>query len=1244
MIWTLIIACITLITIMANYFTNSRVVEVRGGRMPHHNHRHDKITATNDNIRTFIVDTELMTTQQVQQLLPSWRPVTLRNIPAKVDFIFGINKASRRYYHVKTQLKNRMDSHHIWDKTLLHEIMTRNNGASHLADYIAATHLVDENSTMLDGAIWMIRANWGWKGLAAAVVTSTDELRAEIRRQQEAAQFAKSPVRIIASEYIRRPLLWRNYKFHVRMYFVAIKHRDNAQKDRVIMLRANCITPAKLPYVADNWQNRDIHDTHYDSNPLKGDLRRDNGDNWTGAALWKSAVDAFRDIWPVLLPYIKLYDEMQTGYELFGADVMWEEVLNLPPRIKILEINDNVGLVGFEGADFQELIDVIFGGPVADAFPSAYDVYRPSLDDTIVFSNPPQVLGGNSGAASNITIGPNNIALSGLIVCESTLLQVDVLRRLSGCIAHDDGRPVHFCWITRPVCNWRIEEATQQHNANITNAALKNVISAKSLQRICDKSQLYAAMCESDPTNASILPKTWPLETAKYHNETLICKDEASSLQADIYIATSADELAAIQHLPLFHGKSNGVAQELVANPLLWRDDDGALRKFHCRVYMFLSVGRGVFRADILDTCKIYTAAKPYDATSSDLDIVLTGGSRTARDYWWLRDNDRLGISPAEVATAWQNIRSTMTRTAIAISKSARKYPECQLCYHIVGADIILDKSLRAWLLEVNRRPSMLSINGDARNTCLATMIFREHLDKVIWPFFGLAAAPPDPLVVSGGESAAAELIARGLSIVQTAHHMNGASWDVFMDNKVIGRCAYDGDNVDVSGCPAELQLTIQKIAKFTIDAWQYPTTHARVMVRPNPPPPSSNHLTYYVVPPEDPSGANDLAIIDEVFEHKFGFTRLTSLSLDRAPLLIYSEPGSMIRGFGKSFNNATAAIKSALDNRDVICDKTLLHRHVDGKFLPEESQLLETAVIRSGQVLICKQRGSSQQQGVRVVTSESELDKAKLDFGRGIVQSYITNPLTSRGKKFHLRCYLCVTVVDGISRSYYAADCNKMLTSSRPYVSQDWLDPSIHISGGSTTSEWLEWPSDADCAPLDACTAQDNINAAMAALSAAICPVVHTFPESPAGFHVFGVDILIDTNMHAYILEVNDRPGFGVGKTIDPQRHDEFSRRYLTWLGRVSFAAMTCQSYAMTPLYCCPAAQPGSLGQYCAELSGKNTMRNLLRSSDKLWKARIAEEEIVPAEQERSDDPAKFSGVFRALYDSATALIEPLR
>lgn len=153
----------------------------------------------------------------------------------------------------------------------------------------------------------------------------------------------KSAFDVIVSEYIRNPLLFKERKFHLRMYLVINIFPKYSYK----LWNVGKILMAKDKFVDQDFGNKDIHDTHMKSTPqnlfFPDDLDCLNKKDKKN--VFKQMENISEAIAKIYGKFAKPYPESTTAFEVFGVDFMINENLD----VKLIELNDRVGYAPSQG-------------------------------------------------------------------------------------------------------------------------------------------------------------------------------------------------------------------------------------------------------------------------------------------------------------------------------------------------------------------------------------------------------------------------------------------------------------------------------------------------------------------------------------------------------------------------------------------------------------------------------------------------------------------------------------------------------------------------------------------------------------------------------------------------------------------------------------------------------------------------------------------------------------------------------
>jgi tubulin polyglutamylase TTLL6/13 len=252
------------------------------------------------------------------------------------------------------------------------------------------------------------------------------------------------------------------------------------------------------------------------------------------------------------------------------------------------------------------------------------------------------------------------------------------------------------------------------------------------------------------PKDYNFYPKTWILPGdlqnfkayVKHRKHTFIVKPEASSQGQGIYLVRQISDIKETAHC---------VAQRYIEEPLLI---DGL--KFDLRIYVLVT-GCDPLRIFIHEEGLARFATQEYEPPNrkniKDSFVHLTNYSinknnpnfvqaapgkkshkRSLSSVLIVITMQQLSEEGVDVEGIWDNICDIVVKTVLTIQPTlASTYRSCQpydyannMCFEILGFDIILDSNFKPWLLEVNHSPSF-STDSDL-DTQIKTAVITEAL------------------------------------------------------------------------------------------------------------------------------------------------------------------------------------------------------------------------------------------------------------------------------------------------------------------------------------------------------------------------------------------------------------------------------------------------------------------------------------------------------------------------------------
>ncbi|RXN35600.1 tubulin polyglutamylase TTLL7 [Labeo rohita] len=291
--------------------------------------------------------------------------------------------------------------------------------------------------------------------------------------------------------------------------------------------------------------------------------------------------------------------------------------------------------------------------------------------------------------------------------------------------ARDDDETANLIWNDSAVQHEKIAELRNYQRIN----------HFPGMGEICRKDCLarnMAKMIKSQPQEYSFIPKTWifPAECTQFQNyvkelkrkrkqKTFIVKPANGAMGHGISLIRNCEKLPVQDHF---------IVQEYLDKPFLMEG-----YKFDLRFYILVTscdplrvflYNDGLVR---MGTEKYHT---PNESNLNQLYMHLTNYSVNKHNENFERDEtvdkgskrsigwftEFLRINDYDVAKFWGDVSELVVKTLIVAEPHVlHAYRMCRPgqppgsasgCFEVLGFDIILDRKLKPWLLEINRAPS----------------------------------------------------------------------------------------------------------------------------------------------------------------------------------------------------------------------------------------------------------------------------------------------------------------------------------------------------------------------------------------------------------------------------------------------------------------------------------------------------------------------------------------------------------
>jgi hypothetical protein len=277
--------------------------------------------------------------------------IYLKDFDNTLDYLHLYLTVPSYLYKINTVLLNFIISESISKKSNLYSLSYKNNKSKTL-EYFMETYNSDSNvnykELFKNNQPWYIKLDKLSRGEGNILVDNYDDflkITKNVKHYLDAdhkklERFFKknNQTTFILNKYIINPLLFKEKKFHIRIYLINYINSKNIIKS--YLSRYGKIITAKDKYIPADFGNKDIHDSHIKSTDndymFPNDLEKEYG---------KTKVHNYFNQIKIILKYIKTiqvisnYNETQNGYTIHGCDFM----ITSDNQVKLIEINKRSG-------------------------------------------------------------------------------------------------------------------------------------------------------------------------------------------------------------------------------------------------------------------------------------------------------------------------------------------------------------------------------------------------------------------------------------------------------------------------------------------------------------------------------------------------------------------------------------------------------------------------------------------------------------------------------------------------------------------------------------------------------------------------------------------------------------------------------------------------------------------------------------------------------------------------------------
>jgi len=502
------------------------------------------------------------------------------------------------------------------------------------------------------------------------VISSAEEFEhAKQFYEKKKREFAKGSsrlrdYRVIVSEYIKDPMLFRNRKFHLRIYINTVASHEKLMSCSMAFQNGEILTGA-LPYVQSDWNNKLIHDTHGETTDGNYTFPRDYPGRLDN--LWPQLGQLLGEI-KALCSHHRPFSQAQYSQHLFGIDVM----VQADDTIKLLEINSGAGLGDGkyrntdDGRAYYKTLNMW--------------LWQTGMRELCEFSIANKV---PRRGLKFITCGHGPDYFPFL---RQELERVGFVN--AGHLSPNDNPPARIDLLLVST----IDTGIQKNVWNLPTV-IENLYDVKYAQEITNKAILH----KNTNKYWHLVARTLDWADFNYTGGRFIIRPSghlwSSGLDITI-IDTLQDYYACKDKYDKISKKYPVIVSDLFDNLVLFNG-----LKFHIRAYLLIH-NFGGLTVKFAPIAKILTASKPYNNTNfDDKEIHDTHLSSTADDYLFPEDFPvRELVAPIQV-----QMRQMAESILQCVSQNGmRPYTNAQVAYEIFGVDLMVTSDGELVLIEIN--------------------------------------------------------------------------------------------------------------------------------------------------------------------------------------------------------------------------------------------------------------------------------------------------------------------------------------------------------------------------------------------------------------------------------------------------------------------------------------------------------------------------------------------------------------
>ena len=214
--------------------------------------------------------------------------------------------------------------------------------------------------------------------------------------------------------------------------------------------------------------------------------------------------------------------------------------------------------------------------------------------------------------------------------------------------------------------------------------------------------------------------------------------------------------------------------------------------------------------------------------------------------------------------------------------------------------------------------------------------------------------------------------------------------------------------------------------------------------------------------------------------------------------------------------------------------------------FMAETRYLNQVNKLSKDEILIVRPVGTGAfgGKGILIVTNDDELTSAKEEAKKSphwkwIASKYINNPMLYDGKKFNLKCYFMMTTFG----KFHKFNNYEIMTAPINYTYNDFSNKKMHDPRRKYgIDHFYSYPTN---------ISDKRIEKEVSGLQDRIINIIKkynlkSYEESKYGYMICSIDVLVDSNYHAWLIEVNNKVEHQIN--IGLENLTKFEEKFLSW------------------------------------------------------------------------------------------------